>query len=70
MPVADRAPSIRRDLRTEAIVNLSDAAVTQVMIPVDDFERGIAFYRDMLGIPLLFTAPPMMAFSRVAPCAC
>jgi predicted enzyme related to lactoylglutathione lyase len=45
-------------------VNLSDAAVTQVMIPVDDFERGVAFYRDVLGIPLLFTAPPMMAFFK------
>ena len=45
-------------------MNLSDAAITQVMIPVDDFERGIAFYRDVLGIPLLFTAPPMMAFFR------
>ena len=40
-------------------MNLSDAAVAQVMIPVDDFERGIAFYRDALGIPLLFTAPRM-----------
>ncbi len=45
-------------------MNLSDAAVTQVMIPVDDFERAIAFYRDTLGVPLLFTAPPMMAFFR------
>ena len=45
-------------------MNLSDAAVTQVMIPVDDFERAIAFYRDVLGIPLLFTAPPMMAFFK------
>jgi methylmalonyl-CoA/ethylmalonyl-CoA epimerase len=45
-------------------VNLSDAAVTQVMIPVDDFERGIAFYRDVLGIPFLFAAPPMMAFFK------
>ncbi len=45
-------------------VNLSDAAVAQVMIPVDDFERGIAFYRDVLGIPFLFAAPPMMAFFK------
>jgi len=45
-------------------VNLSDAAVTQVMIPVDDLEGAIAFYRDTLGIPLLFTAPPMMAFFK------
>ena len=51
-------------MRTEATVNLSDAAVAQVMIPVDDFERGIAFYRDVLGIPFLFAAPPMMAFFR------
>ena len=45
-------------------MDLSDAAVTQVMIPVDDFERGVTFYRDVLGIPLLFTAPPMMAFFK------
>jgi len=48
----------------EVIVNLSDAAVAQVMIPVDDFERGVAFYRDVLGIPFLFAAPPMMAFFK------
>jgi predicted enzyme related to lactoylglutathione lyase len=51
-------------MRTEATVNLSDAAVVQVMIPVDDFERGIAFYRDVLGIPFLLAAPPMMAFFK------
>ena len=51
-------------IRTEVIVNLSDAAVAQVMIPVDDLERGIAFYRDVLGIPFLFAAPPMMAFFK------
>jgi predicted enzyme related to lactoylglutathione lyase len=54
----------RRAMRTETTVNLSDAAVAQVMIPVDDFERGIAFYRDVLGIPFLFSAPPMMAFFK------
>ena len=32
------------------------------MIPVEDFERGIAFYRDVLGLPFLFAAPPQMAF--------
>ena len=30
--------------------------------PIDDFERGITFYRDILGLALLFTAPPQMAF--------
>jgi len=28
-------------------MNLSKAAIAQVMIPVDDFERGVAFYRDV-----------------------
>jgi methylmalonyl-CoA/ethylmalonyl-CoA epimerase len=43
-------------------MNLSDAKVAQLLIPVEDFERGIAFYRDVLGIPFLFAAPPQMAF--------
>ena len=43
-------------------MNLSDATVGQLMIPADDFERGLAFYRDVLGLPFLFAAPPQMAF--------
>jgi predicted enzyme related to lactoylglutathione lyase len=43
-------------------MNLADASVTQLLIPIDDFERGVAFYRDVLGLPLLFAAPPQMAF--------
>ena len=43
-------------------MNLADATITQLLIPIDDFERGVAFYRDVLGIPLLFSAPPQMAF--------
>lgn len=57
-------------VRTEAIVNLSDAAVAQVMIPLGGFQRGIAFYRDVLGSPLLFVAPPdirLALMSEVAP---
>ena len=45
-------------------MNLADATVTQLLIPIDDFERGVAFYRDVLGLPLLFAAPPQMAFFR------
>ena len=41
---------------------LANAKVAQVAIPVDDFEKGVAFYRDVLGIPFLFSAPPQMAF--------
>jgi predicted enzyme related to lactoylglutathione lyase len=43
-------------------MNLSDATIGQLLVPVDDFERGVAFYRDVLGLPLLFAAPPQMAF--------
>ena len=43
-------------------MNLANAVVAQVMIPVEDFDRGVSFYRDVLGIPLLFAAPPQMAF--------
>jgi methylmalonyl-CoA/ethylmalonyl-CoA epimerase len=43
-------------------MNLSTATIGQLLVPVDDFERGIAFYRDVLGLPFLFSAPPQMAF--------
>ena len=43
-------------------MNLADATVTQLLIPIEDFARGVAFYRDVLGLPLLFAAPPEMAF--------
>ena len=43
-------------------MNLANAKVGQILIPVDDFEKGVAFYRDVLGLPFLFAAPPQMAF--------
>lgn len=43
-------------------MNLSDASIGQLMIPVDDFDRGLAFYKDVLGLRFLFAAPPQMAF--------
>lgn len=43
-------------------MNLSDATVGQIMIPVDDLDRGVGFYRDVLGLPFLFVTPPQMAF--------
>ena len=43
-------------------MNLANAKVAQFLIPVDDFDKGVAFYRDTLGIPFLFAAPPQMAF--------
>ena len=43
-------------------MDLANATVAQIMIPVDDFDQGVSFYRDVLGIPFLFAAPPQMAF--------
>ena len=43
-------------------MDLANANIAQVLIPVRDLERGIEFYRDKLGLPFLFTAPPQMAF--------
>jgi len=43
-------------------MNLSNATIGQLMIPVDDLDRGVSFYRDVLGLSFLFAAPPQMAF--------
>jgi methylmalonyl-CoA/ethylmalonyl-CoA epimerase len=43
-------------------MTLADATIGQLLIPIEDFERGTAFYRDVLGLPFLFAAPPQMAF--------
>ena len=43
-------------------MDLKQAKIGQVMIPVQDFDKGVAFYRDALGLPFLFAAPPQMAF--------
>lgn len=36
--------------------------IHQIAQPIADLERATAFYRDALGLPLLFTAPPSLAF--------
>jgi methylmalonyl-CoA/ethylmalonyl-CoA epimerase len=43
-------------------MNLSNATIGQVLVPVTDVAQGIVFYRDTLGLPFLFAAPPQMAF--------
>jgi hypothetical protein len=42
----------------EEEMNLANASVGQIMIPVKDFDSGTVFYRDVLGVPFLFSAPP------------
>lgn len=36
--------------------------IGQIAIPVADLERAVAFYSDVLGLRLLFRAPPALAF--------
>ena len=43
-------------------MNLANAKVAQLLVPIEDWEKGVAFYRDILGLPFLFAAPPQMAF--------
>ena len=50
------------DNDSEIGMDLSNATIAQLMIPVENFDRGVAFYRDVLGIAFLFAAPPQMAF--------
>lgn len=41
-------------------MNLS--SIGQIAVHVQDLERATAFYRDTLGVPFLFKAPPGLAF--------
>jgi methylmalonyl-CoA/ethylmalonyl-CoA epimerase len=43
-------------------MNLANAKIAQLLVPVDDLSKAILFYRDVLGLPFLFEAPPQMAF--------
>jgi methylmalonyl-CoA/ethylmalonyl-CoA epimerase len=36
--------------------------IHQLSIRVHDVDRAVAFYRDALGLPFLFAAPPRLAF--------
>jgi methylmalonyl-CoA/ethylmalonyl-CoA epimerase len=36
--------------------------IGQLALPAADLARAVAFYRDVLGVPFLFQAPPGLAF--------
>jgi catechol 2,3-dioxygenase-like lactoylglutathione lyase family enzyme len=42
--------------------NVSLSQIGQIAVPVRDIDRAVAFYRDVLGMRLLFRAPPALAF--------
>ena len=43
-------------------VNFGIQTLGQVFVPAQELDRAVAFYRDILGMRFLFTAPPSMAF--------
>jgi methylmalonyl-CoA/ethylmalonyl-CoA epimerase len=43
-------------------MDLSRATIGQLLIPVEDLDQAISFYRDVLGLQFLFAAPPQMSF--------
>ena len=64
--VAQRERHAPQHLTKEIDMNLADAKIAQLLIPISDLDAGVAFYRDTLGIPFLFAAPPQMAFFNCA----
>src|SRR5205809_6870055 len=47
---------------TTATQTCSLSAIGQIFIRARDLDRAVHFYRDTLGMPFLFQAPPHMAF--------
>jgi methylmalonyl-CoA/ethylmalonyl-CoA epimerase len=45
-------------------MDLSQATIAQIAVNARDLARATAFYRDVLGVPHLFDAPPAMSFFR------
>ena len=47
---------------TEGAANVGITRIGQIAINIHDLDRAIAFYRDKLGLPLLFTAGTLAFF--------
>ena len=47
---------------SDMTADLAESTVGQILIPVEDLDRAIPFYRDRLGLRFLFAAPPQMSF--------
>ena len=43
-------------------VGIGLSRIGQVSMTARDLDRAVRFYRDTLGLPFLFTAPPQLAF--------
>lgn len=40
------------------------SSIGQIFVRAKDLDRAVRFYRDTLGMPFLFQAPPQMAFFK------
>ena len=49
-------------MTTDAAASFGLARIGQIAVVVHDLPRAVAYYRDVLGMRLLFEAPPGMAF--------
>jgi predicted enzyme related to lactoylglutathione lyase len=47
---------------TSTAPDLAAATIGQIAVIIHDLDRAVAFYRDSLGMRLLFQVPPKMAF--------
>src|SRR5690348_18480602 len=55
----------RREVKTVTIATEKTIGITrlgQIQVPTHDVERAAAFYENVLGLKLLFKAPPGLAF--------
>ncbi len=44
------------------MISLAESRIAQIAIVCKDVERAKAYYRDVLGLPYLFDAPPGLSF--------
>jgi catechol 2,3-dioxygenase-like lactoylglutathione lyase family enzyme len=56
----------RREVSLTKPLDLNGRKLVQVALSVRDLDRARIFYRDTLGLPLLFEAPPNMLFFDLA----
>ncbi len=52
---------------TAAASQFGLSAIGQIFVRARDLDRAVRFYRDTLGMPFLFQAPPQMAFFQCGP---
>jgi catechol 2,3-dioxygenase-like lactoylglutathione lyase family enzyme len=50
------------DLTVAPLAGPDIQRIGQIAVPVKDLDRAVTFYRDVLGLRLLFQAPPGLAF--------